>query len=384
MLNLHRLFYSSAFTDSYHGVLLPTERQKQYLTRAKDKIRDDLREGIEAASLSVLGQAKRVSPRFRTQGSWSYNLCNQPAHMPPQEIDWDLGVYLPISVWEDSRPKVAAVAYFRLVEGLLASLCKKERWTLVTKDTCVRVVIGDGCHVDVPLYAAPEAQFAAVQERVLAKSMALREAAEFAEARAHGEMVERDWDSLKEIVLATRDGEWRPSDPGVVSDWYRHQAAEHGEQVDRMCRYMKGWRDHQWLEGGPSSVALMICVCQTMTVIKGRDDLALLEITRHLGDKLSNDVHEELIDPREQFNKLSPQERIDAARRANELHQALKGGLEGQKWQKEDVLQALRAQFGPRLPDQPDWLTDDTPQNVVRTTPAFIVPQPVVKRTRAG
>lgn len=384
MLNLHRLFFSSAFDDSYHGIILPTERQKQHLTQGKNKIRDHLREGIEGASVSVLGQARRVSPRFRTQGSWSYNTCNQPAHVPPQEMDWDLGVYLPISIWEDSRPRVAALVYFQLVEGLLTSLCKREGWTLIPKETCVRVVIGQSCHVDVPLYAAPEAQFAAIQERVLAKAVALREDAVFAEARSHGELPEADWDSLKEIVLATREGEWRPSDPGVVSDWYRHQLAEHGDQLGRICRYLKGWRDYRWTEGGPSSVSLMICASQTIQVVRGRDDLALLEVARHLGVKLGNDLREELIDPREQFNNLSPEERVAAAQKANSLYEALKTGLGAQEWQKADAVRVLRGQFGPRIPNEPDWLSEDTPQDVVRATPALIVPQPVVKPTKAG
>src|SRR6266581_2597796 len=138
MLNLQRLFYSSNDARSYHGVILPTEEQKQHLTQAKNKIRDHLREGIERASRTVLGQTQKVSPRFRTQGSWSYDTCNQPAHVPPQEMDWDLGVYLPISVWEDNRPKIAAGIYYGLLEELLKSLCAREGWTLCAKDTCVR------------------------------------------------------------------------------------------------------------------------------------------------------------------------------------------------------------------------------------------------------
>lgn len=384
MLNLQRLFYSSSDERSYHGIILPTEEQKQHLTQAKNKIRDHLREGIERASTTVLGQTQKVSPRFRTQGSWSYDTCNQPAHMPPQEMDWDLGVYLPISVWEDSRPKIAAAVYYKLLQELLTSLCTREGWTLCAKETCIRMQIGKSCHIDVPPYAAPDKEFAAIQERVLAKALALKEDAGFKEAVAFGEMPEADWDSLKEIVLATRSGEWRRSDPGVVSDWFRHEVAEHGEQVRRTCRYLKGWRDFQWLEGGPSSVSLMICTCQSFRKMHGRDDLALLEVARELGDKLAGDIHEELIDERDDFNKLLPQERIEAAGKAQDLYRALKGGLEANRWERMDVLKALRAQFGPRIPLELDWIVEDTPQDVVRAAPAVIVPQPEVRRSRSG
>lgn len=320
MLNLQRLFYSSNNDRSYHSVILPTEEQKQYLTQAKNKIRDHLREGIERASMTVLGQTQKVSPRFRTQGSWSYNTCNQRANVPPQEMDWDLGVYLPISVWEDSRPKIAATVYYGLLEDLLKSLCAREGWTLCTKETCVRVEIGKYCHVDVPPYAAPDRQFATIQERVLAKALALKEDARYAEAIAFGEMPEADWDSLKEIVLATRSGGWKASDPGVVSDWFRHQVEEHGEQLRRNCRYLKGWRDFQWREGGPSSVSLMICACQSFQPMHGRDDLALLEVVRTLGDKLSGAIV---------LNRFKPAEAVARCLlRAQETLEELAGGGE--------------------------------------------------------
>jgi hypothetical protein len=382
VLNLQRLFYSSTHEDSYYSVILPTEEQKQHLTTAKNKIRDHLREGVELASMTVLGQTRRVSPRFRTQGSWSYNTCNQPAYMPPQEMDWDLGHYLPISVWEDSRPRIAASVYYQLLEQLLKSLCAREGWKLCPKETCVRVDIGKNCHIDVPPYAAPDKEFTAIQERVLAKAMALREARDA--AVAFGEMPEVDWDSMKEIVLATRSGEWKASDPGVVSDWFRHQVEEHGEQLRRICRYLKGWRDFQWREGGPTSVSLMICACQVFRAMPGRDDLALFEVARELGDKLGGDIREELIRTQEDFNKLLPEERVEAAQRARSLYRALKNGLEANRWEKKDVLDALRAQFGSRMPLQEEWIGEDTPQAVVRAAPAVIVPQPEVRRTRSG
>jgi len=384
VLNLKRLFFSSSYNDSYYGCILPSEEQKQHLTQAKNKIRDHLREGIERASITILGQTKKVSPRFRTQGSWSYDTCNQPAHMPPQEMDWDLGLYLPISVWEDNRPKIAAAVYYQLLEDLLKSLCAKEGWTLYPKETCVRVQIGKSCHVDVPPYAAPDKEFAAIQERVLAKALSMKESAVFTEAIAFSEMPEADWDSLREIVLATRSGEWKPSDPGVVSDWFRHQVEEHGEQLRRLCRYFKGWRDFQWIEGGPSSVSLMICISQSFKPMHGRDDLALLEVARELGHKLESDLHEELIDERHDFNNLSDVDRIVAAGKAKNLYLALKGGLEASQWEKMNVLKALQTQFGSRMPARPDWIAEDTPRGVVSAAPAIIVPQPEVHSTKAG
>lgn len=383
MLNLHRLFYSSTSNDAFHGVILPTAAAERHLTQAKDKIRDHLRSAIERASLAVFGQ--KVTPRFRTQGSWSYRLCNHPAHVPPQEMDWDLGVYLPVSAWEDNRPRVAAIAYYKLLEESLRSLCSRERWTMTPRETCIRVQIGQHCHIDVPPYAAPDKEFAAIQERALAKALALKEEIAFRDAVSFGDMPGNAWDNLKEIVLATRSGKWEKSDPGVVSAWFRDQLEVFGEPLRRVCRYLKSWRDFQWVEGGPSSVCLMICAVQSFQQMPGRDDLALLEVLRELDDKLASDVREDLINPDDDFNKrLSHQERAEAAGKARALFRALNAALEASAWQKPAVLSVLQGQFGRRFPVNPSWVTDSTPQEVVRVAPAVIVPQPEVRRSKSG
>lgn len=99
MLNLHRLLFKQADPVSFHAELLPQVTQRAILTQAKNDIRDYLRVTLGAASVAVFGMTRRVEPRFRTQGSWSYNICVRPAHLPPQEMDWDFGVYLPAIVW---------------------------------------------------------------------------------------------------------------------------------------------------------------------------------------------------------------------------------------------------------------------------------------------
>ncbi|TGS04797.1 hypothetical protein EN852_035685, partial [Mesorhizobium sp. M2E.F.Ca.ET.209.01.1.1] len=97
MLNLHSLFLNGDNPDAFDKVISPTEGQRKLLVQAKNKIRDHLREGIRRASTAVLGMERQVEPRFRTQGSWSYKTCIQGAHLPPQEMDWDFGVYLPVT-----------------------------------------------------------------------------------------------------------------------------------------------------------------------------------------------------------------------------------------------------------------------------------------------
>ena len=82
-------------------------------------------------------------------------------------MDWDFGVYLPVSVWEDNGPpRAMAKLYFQLVESLLRDLCKEKGWQLYSgKDTCIRVQIAAWAHIDIPLYAAPEDQFVQIVEK---------------------------------------------------------------------------------------------------------------------------------------------------------------------------------------------------------------------------
>lgn len=126
MLKLHKML-AEKVDHAFGAQLKPTENQRAFFVDCKNKIRDHLRKGIEAATVSKLGMERRVTPRFRTQGSWSYNTCVRPAQTPPQEMDWDFGVYLPVTVWEENGPPhVMAKLYFELVERLLQSLCNDE------------------------------------------------------------------------------------------------------------------------------------------------------------------------------------------------------------------------------------------------------------------
>ena len=83
----------------------------------------------------------------------------------------------------------------------------------------------------------------------------------------------------KRIMLAHRDSGWIESDPREIENWFFGAIADHGEAVRRVCRYLKGWRDFQWMRNGPSSITLMACVVAVYDELNGtlpenRDDLA--------------------------------------------------------------------------------------------------------------
>lgn len=395
MLKFHKLFNGDSEKDSFHSAIEPTPEQRDFLVDAKNKIRDFLRAGIAAASVKVLGMSSQVEPRFRTQGSWSYKTCNRTAHQPPQEMDWDFGTYLPVAVWEDRPSKLAAKIYFQLVEGLLTQLCARQPgWGLITgaaaKDTCIRVKVASWAHVDVPLYAASEGKFKLIMEKALASFKAgrrsVRDSEYLSESAEFGELAGFDWEDLDEIVLATRSGEWKPSDPHAVSRWFLDRVVEHGEQLRRICRYLKAWRDYQWVDGGgPSSVLLMICAIRDFEARHGRDDLALEEAAARVAEMLKDAVLELGIDGgTENFNRLDPKERAEASTRAAGLRAAIRSARMNGTGMKLEALQIIITQLGPRFALRTDLVEVDASAGAVRATEAMPVAPPVVGSTISG
>jgi hypothetical protein len=373
MLNLSQLFYceNSDEKTSFYKAICPTKEQEAFLRKSKNEIKDYLKPRIKKATRTVLGMNKEVEPRFRTQGSWDYRTCVQPAH-PSQEIDWDFGMYLPVTVWEDLGPPAAmAKRYFDLVEGFLNGLCRREGWEFISeKETCIRIKVSDWAHIDVPLYAVPEKEFESITE-----SLALEKRHVF-DSRDH-----LRFDDFKEIRMATRDGQWKKSDPKKVSDWFKNEIKEHknGDQLRRICRYLKVWRDFHWKTGGPSSISIMIAACQCFSEDKNRDDLELHAISKTLSQTFISDIQEEGIDGGdENFNRLSNEERQIASKKLLELHNCLDVALNSRK---EECLNILAGQFGKRIlldvelisedsNHEKDWISSLVRNEVIGSIPA--------------
>jgi hypothetical protein len=387
MLNLSRIFYSELDSDRFHHRIKPAPDRHASLVQAKNDIRDHLRPRIKAVTVALLGMSHPVEPRFRSQGSQRYKACLDPAHLPPQEMDWDYGVYLPVTVWEDNGPPHAmAKAYFDLVESLLKDLCKQKGWTLVSgKDSCVRVQVASWGHIDLPLYAASEQEFSRIAERAaLSGSLRKRAGDSALEAAATaGELVDQEWDDMEHVMLATRSGEWKASDPEVVTRWILDRVAEHGEQLRRVWCYVKAWRDHQWPTGGPSSVSLMIAVAQEFQGRLRRDDLALEHAARTLATALGGPIREPAING-EDFNGLDPEQRADAAAKGAALAERLQHARMRRVGDEALALGFVTEQLGQRIPDRPDLVEPDRAEESVRSVPARQVVAPLVPSTKAG
>lgn len=382
-LNLSKLF-NRVPQPSFLRNIDPEPKDAAILKQAKGDIQQHLKATIPLWIEDQSGEKPEHAPRFRTQGSWAYKTCNDPWQNPPQEMDWDLGIYLPVSLWDDNNvhPQVAAQGYYEMVGDLMKPLAEQRNWTLTAKPTCVRVVLGNGtrAHVDLPLYAAPDKDFIQIKEAVAKPTTAL-DHADSAEIQA-------SWASLTRIALARKDGTWDPSDPGRVVLWFNGKIKRHGEQLRRVCRYLKAWRDHIWPSGGPSSVVLMVCAVQTFdrtaADFAGRDDLALRHILTALPRQLLGHITEPMIDPDEDFNRLEADERLEASQRAEAFLVAMNNALGQSADNRHYALALMRQQLGERFPNDVGGITpDDGPTNI-RTVPAEPRSPAVILPTKAG
>lgn len=387
MRKLHALF---AGEGGFYDAIVPTNAQESGLRAAKNKIRDHLLRGIAAASTVELGLPERVSPRFRTQGSWAYRACVQPAQ-PSQEMDWDYGVYLPVEAWEEAgTPRVAASAYFDLVERLLAELCEQEGWRPGKEKTrCIRVHVGQGAHIDVALYAAPKEKFLQVNDRHIEfadmqKAMDSAFNRQQILAEAYEIEPEQDWDDFGDMMVATREARWERSDAEAIARWFRDQADTQGDQLRHAWRDLKAWRDFQWEEGGPSSVLLMLAATRHFQKWPVRDDRMLADVAHAVAGAVLHDYYEEGIDPEHNFNRMDAEARRDAHQHLTQLATVLRQAMTEPNLDKLTVLANLRRQFGTRLPHREAEIVDDHPADRVRSTPAREVVAPKVNSTYAG
>lgn len=403
-LNVHRLLRGTATRPGYLNALNISDKQDLALRAARDEVRRTLRLGlpewddlviakglIELPHILSAKQLPPLRPKFRMQGSFVYSTVNNPAHMPPQEVDLDDGVFLPTSYISGDgklRPMLSARGYFRIVESILNPLCERKGWSLdSTKSTCVRICLDGGAHIDLPLYAIPDVEFA-----LLAEASARAQLAKGARRNAEDEIIfsEEIYKSLREdqIMLAYRDGRWVESDPRKIERWFLDAVSEHGEVLRRASRYLKGWRDHQWLTGGPSSLSLMACAVVALDEIDGelpdnRDDITMLAISERLPSMFSGQIP----------NPVLPEQFLDQGwtEADRQLHRARAADLQSafntvlnSTYNKSIAIARLMGVLGERLPGDELLIGIETAEQQVQAyEPAKVVP-PVVPRTTSG
>lgn len=378
MLNLSSLFYTGEDNACLHNELDLDLVQRTGIVEARISVRNCLRSGIPRV-LRDKGFTDGIpKPRFFTQGSWAYKTLNSPAQHP-QQADIDDGCYLPLSfVSQTIKPSIAAVVFFTVVEEALKDLVKERNWKLVTdKPTCIRIIISQYAHLDVPLYAIPDEEFLQLVKASMDSGYVnLEEALVRAEHDA--------WTALpsNKVLLAHRELNWISSDPRPLKEWFLGEVDAKGEQLRRIVRYVKAFRDWQWSNGGPSSVLLMAAITPIFEKRDRRDDIALLDVITTLPDQLRRGVYNPIDESESLTERLGQSGVEDAATAFETLEKMLRGAInagsntQACKW--------MRDVFGPRFPNEPDRVSQVSVAATILSTPAMAGPSELVGRTKAG
>lgn len=386
MLNLSALFYTEAESEPcLFGNLNLRDDDRKNIAEAKNEVRMALRDGIPRVYVAEGHPGDVPQPRFFTQGSWAYKTLNAPAQRP-QQADVDDGCYLPLSFLNQTdSPSIAADVFFGVAEKALADLVKEKGWKLSGKPTCIRVEINELAHIDIPLYAIPDNEF-----ETLVKAESIRR------GTLDGIAVEAAMDSWEDlpktkVLLAHREEGWMHSDPRPVKEWFVDQVATRGEQLRRVVRYIKAYRDWTWKSGGPSSILLMAAAAPLFVKQDRRDDQALVEVVKQLPAALRKGVGNP-INPKESLTdrlRVASDE-VDlveqAALRFEDLGQRLQAALDAGS--AEQACTWLQELFGQRFPDRPDRVKVGAVASgvaaVIASSPAIAGPSELIGRTRAG
>lgn len=386
MANVEKLLHGAPGSVDLLSQLEPTAPEDKLLKSAKTKIRDQLRKVIREATKKRFGVT--IEPRFFTQGSGAYKLLNRRAWMPPQRMDLDDGVYLPMTFVKGERPSMAAAIFFEFVDAALRDLVEHEKWEgFEEKDTCARVLVAGNIHVDVPLYAIPDVEFGKLAKMAMDRALMFESDIDFMQSR---KLKVDSWDELPsdKVLLAHRKDDWKPSDPRRIHEWFLSAVEFYGEIIRRECRYLKAWRDHHRLD----FISSLILMAYAWTVFEEighlhlprRDDVMLLNIAERLPDLFTRAI-ENPAEPDEMLGESwTHQERRAGIQAAAQMHEELDMAINN-CYIGDVAVQRMRAVFGNRIPNRPDLVgVHRAAAAAVVAAPATIVPAPAIGRSTSG
>ena len=384
--NLQALFHGTN-TDCYEERISLSTTDREQLTSARTTIRGHVRSQI-ARRLQAAGvdKAEAIAPKFITQGSFAYGTVNAPAYPPRQQADLDDGLYLPWSFCEDTgSPNLVSDLLIDTVEAILTDLAKRRGWTVDTSNAnCTRLIIAHDKHVDMPIYSIPDDEFLKIAQ---ARFILAKAAVSFGEFYAGSEF-DDTWDAMPTRVwMAHKVKGWIDSDPRPIRDWVEMQVHLKSEQLRRLMRYVKAWRDHQnWPKSDPKSILLMALVDATLDrKIDGRDDLALIQVCSRVPKLLRGSVEIPAI-PGEDLTKRLDEDGLRAAltQRIRDLHDLLSACVNG-RHTREEACRLLQGSFGHRFPNRPDRIRIEIPEAPVRArAPRVPAAIPFVGRQHSG
>jgi len=359
-----------------------TTDEKQKIDAARKDIRQALRDGLPQALRDQGYEGETCEPKFYIQGSWAYKTLNRPCQTPPQQSDVDDGVYLPLSIMkEEEKPHLAIDDFFDAVREVLKPLCDVNGWSLERKPNCMRVVISTYAHIDLPLYAIPDVQYMLLKAGMEARGVPVMDGINATAAT-------QSWKKLpSDKILLACDRGWIKSDPLAMKEWFELEVQDKGEQLRRVIRYIKGFRDQHWDDKGPSSILLMAAACPLFELESKRDDQALLNVVRGIPKALRDGVLSPIDSKVYLTAAMSEDELQAAAEKFETFEKYLDAAINANSEAKESACRWMREMLGDRFPNRPD-LIDDKPVAALPAAMAAVDPEPgeleMLKRSKSG
>lgn len=406
-LNAHKLLYQAPGEVDFHTQLAVPPEQIEKLRNARNMARKAIEDGfavwwekILPHKLIPLGRSNvtdysmiTLSPKFHRQGSYSYATLNSPAHVPPQQIDFDDGVFLPMTFIKgmenlSGSPLITSDGYFALVGTLLRPLCDKQGWALdEERSSCVRIQIDSTSHLDIALYAIPDDQFKVMVQNAMDMHPSLQKKMQDNRLKLFDEIYNQLDDKL--VMLAKRKTGWMASDPRSIEKWFGRAIATHGEQLRRVCRYLKAWRDEKWPEKSKlTSITLMACAVDAYDKLRGtftsnRDDAALLMVAQQMRASLRDKVENPVIDGLYLNDDWTPEDYLEYGKAAEDLISNLSASFAVNRLP-ETAVTNMRNALGSRIPRDPSLVSVANSEILIKEHKPAIVPFPQVHRSQSG
>ena len=309
MLNLNKLF------EDFHDEISLTKTYKDKITTGRDALRTKIGNKFE--------EKGRKKPQHCTQGSYAMRTAIMP--IGDDEFDLDNGVYLKgYSIEQDEWPSTQTVHTWvkDAVDGHTSN-------SPIDKNTCVRVVYEDKYHIDLPIY-------------IMGKNS--------------------DGNSI--AYLAHKSKGWIESDPKAFTSWFQEFVNDNGQQIRRMVKYLKSWKDYKSID--IKGMAITILVCNNFSVTENRDDISLLDTVTNIIDSLDDSFHcYKPVTPTDEnlFADISETSKNSILNGLNNLKRKLDVAI-NEKNNEKEATDILRKVFGDRFPDGEDVNKDISEKTV--------------------
>lgn len=226
MANMNELFLT------FDEKIKLTTAKSNSLKTSRDSLRKDIKSWFEDNDKS--------KPNFCWQGSFAMKTTINP--LGENDYDMDDGVYLNgYSSDQDTWPAPSTV--HRWIKDATDDRTEQDS---IDKNTCVRVVYANNYHIDLPIYIMKD----------------------------------------EVAFLAHKSKGWTESDPKAFRNWFLDKVSSNGEQLRRIVRYLKAWKDYKSLP--LKGIELTILACENIDCFDNRDDKALKNTIANIVSKLED------------------------------------------------------------------------------------------------